>query len=96
VPTEIETVTGDGSGPKLMTIGDVLRRIKKSRSVVEWWLRHPEDARIPFPRPVLVIGRNRYWSSVDIRHWLARYKKYRKTIGQQAAKRLVDHAVVVK
>jgi hypothetical protein len=90
VSTGAETTTGDGSGPKLMTIGDVLRRIKKSRSVVEWWLRHPEDAPVPFPAPVLVIGRNRYWLPIDIRLYLLRHKRHRKAIGKQAGERLVQ------
>lgn len=86
--TQTEAATGVVDGPKLMTIGDVLRRIKKSRSVVEWWLRHPEDAPIPFPVPVQINGRSRYWASTDIRKWLLSYKRYRRVQAQASAVRL--------
>lgn len=84
--TQVEAVVQDE--PTLMTIGDVLRRVKKSRSVVEWWLRHPEDAPIPFPHPVEAKGRNRYWSRADIRKWLLDYKRYRKAQSKASAERL--------
>jgi hypothetical protein len=62
---------------KLMTVGDVCRLLNKSRATIEYYLRYPERAPVPFPLPAQVIGENRYWDRKAVRKWRENYKQYR-------------------
>ncbi|BDD79761.1 hypothetical protein [Burkholderia phage FLC9] len=65
---------------KLMTIGDVCRYTQKSREKIELYLRCPEKAPVPFPAPVVVQGKERWWDRKDVKHWLDCYTQYRSIV----------------
>lgn len=65
---------------RLMTIGDVCRFTKKSREKIELYLRRPEKAPVPFPLPVVVEGKERWWDRKAIRHWADCYRQYRSIV----------------
>lgn len=82
-------------GAVLVNIDDIANRHNVSKKAVDKWISRLRLDTRPFPNPVTVVDRRRYWDSVTVDRWVKAYRSdvTAKRIGKKTSTKSVKSTV---